>query len=144
MVQHSLKWSNQPQNHLNEKCSPCSDSNLGSLACYLPHVDFFSVWLCWVLIALHELSLVVMSRGYSCSAQAPHWGGFCCCWAKTSVVVACRLSNCGAGLSCSVACGIFPDQGLNQCLLPWQANFYLLHHQASPSSLFSLAISSVN
>ena len=86
----------------------------GSLRCYLPHVDFFSVWLCWVLIALHELSLVVTSGGYSCSEQASHWGGFCCCWAKTSVVVACRLRSCGARLSCSVACGIFPDQGLNQ------------------------------
>ena len=31
-----------------------------------------------------------------------------------SVVVAHRLS-------CSAACGIFPDQGLNPCLLHWQA-----------------------
>ena len=54
------------------------------------------------------------------------------------------FSSCGPGLSCSVACGIFPDQGLNQCLPPWQANFYPLHHQGILSSLFSLAISSVN
>ena len=27
------------------------------------------------------------------------------------------------GLSCSVACGIFLDQGLNQCPLHWQADF---------------------
>ena len=26
------------------------------------------------------------------------------------------------GLSCSVACGIFPDQGLNPCALHWQAD----------------------
>ena len=26
------------------------------------------------------------------------------------------------GPSCSVACGIFPDQGSNQCLLHWQAD----------------------
>ena len=33
------------------------------------------------------------------------------------------------GLSCSTACGIFPDQGLNLCLLHWQADFLLLSHQ---------------
>ena len=26
------------------------------------------------------------------------------------------------GLSCSAACGIFPDQGLNPCPLHWQAD----------------------
>ena len=26
------------------------------------------------------------------------------------------------GLSCSMACGIFPDQGLNPCPLHWQAD----------------------
>ena len=104
---------------------------------------FFSVWLCWVLIALHEPSLVVTSAGYSCSAWASHWEGFYCCCAKTSGVVAHGLNSCGAGLSCSAACGIFPDQGLNQSLLHWQANSYPLHDQGSPGSLFSLAISSV-
>ena len=46
-----------------------------------------------------------------------------------------RLSSCGAvgahGLSCSVACGIFPDQGLNLCFLHWQAYSSLLSHQGS-------------
>ena len=56
-----------------------------------------------------------------CSAQASHWGGFCCWWAKTSVVVATRLSSCGAGLSCSAACGMFSDQGLTSvpCIGRW-------------------------
>ena len=35
------------------------------------------------------------------------------------------------GLTCSAACGIFPDQGLNSCLLHWQADPYPLHHQGS-------------
>ena len=35
--------------------------------------------------------------------------------ARASVVVA-------HGLSCSVACGIFPDQGSNTCSLHWQAD----------------------
>ena len=33
------------------------------------------------------------------------------------------------GLSCSVACGIFPDQGLNSCLLHWQADSLPVSHQ---------------
>ena len=71
----SSKWTKQPMFRL----SP------GSLGSYLPHVDFFSVWLCWVLIALHKLSLVVTSGGYSCSILSPHWGGFYCCWAVVVV-----------------------------------------------------------
>ena len=40
-------------------------------------------WLCWVLIALHKLSLVVVSGCYSSSgAQASHCGGFSCFWAR--------------------------------------------------------------
>ena len=36
------------------------------------------------------------------------------------------------GPSCSAACGIFPDQGLNLCPLPWQADSQPLRHQGSP------------
>ena len=55
-----------------------------------------------------------------CGAQASHCGGFSCCGAqalgaRASVVVA-------RGLSCSAACGIFPDQGSNPCPLHWQAD----------------------
>ena len=61
-----------------------------------------------------------------CSVQASHGSGFSCCgawalgrglqqlWLADSVVVAHRLS-------CSMACGILLDQGLNQCPLHWQA-----------------------
>ena len=38
-------------------------------------------------------------------------------------------------LSCSVACGIFPDQGLNLCPLHWQVDSQPLHHQGSPIGL---------
>ena len=41
------------------------------------------------------------------------------------------------GLRCSVACGIFLDQGLNPCLLHWQADSLPLSHQGSWSSRFS-------
>ena len=45
--------------------------------------------------------------------------------AQASVVVA-------HGLSCSLVCGIFQNQGSNQCLLHWQADSYPLDHQGSP------------
>ena len=41
------------------------------------------------------------------------------------------------GLSCSAACGIFPDQGPNLCPLHWQADSQPLRHQGSPYSEFS-------
>ena len=40
------------------------------------------------------------------------------------------------GLSCSVACGIFPDQGLNPCPLHWHVDSQPLDHQGSPFILF--------
>ena len=48
-------------------------------------------------------------------------------WYMGSVVVAHGLQSVGSlvvahGLSCSVACGIFPDQGSNPCPLHWQAD----------------------
>ena len=55
-----------------------------------------------------------------CTAWASHCGGFSCCRARAlgtraSVVVV-------HGLSCSTACGIFPDQGSNPCPLHWQVD----------------------
>ena len=46
-------------------------------------------------------------------------------WSTESVVAA-------HGLRCSVACPIFPDQGLNLCLLHWQAGSLPLNHRGSP------------
>ena len=40
------------------------------------------------------------------------------------------------GPSCSAACGIFPDQGLNPCPLHWQADSQPLRHQGSPKHNF--------
>ena len=39
------------------------------------------------------------------------------------------------GLSCSEACGIFPDQGLNPCPLHWQGHSSPTSHQGSPCLL---------
>ena len=48
-------------------------------------------------------------------------------WHAGSVVVDLGLQSAGSvvvahGLSCSAACGIFPDQGSNPCLLCWQVD----------------------
>ena len=72
----------------------------------------FYLWLCWVFVAVRGLSLVAVSGG--CSSLlcwASHCDGFSRCRVQAlgtwvSVVVA-------HGLSCSEACGIFSDQGLN-------------------------------
>ena len=74
-----------------------------------------------------------------CGVRASHCGGFSCyrAWAlgaRASVIVArglslmaCGLYSAGSvvvapGLSCSAACGIFPDQGSSPCPLHWQAD----------------------
>ena len=100
---------------------------------------------------MRRLSLVVVSGGYS-SLQC---AGFSLRWLLLLqstgsrhpglVVVARGLSSCGTwalecrlgsrhGLSCSAACGIFLDQGLNRYSLHWQADSYPLRHQGSPDS----------
>ena len=67
-----------------------------------------------LFIAVRGPLTIAASR---CGAQAPD--------AQSSVVVA-------HGLSCSAACGIFPDQGPNPCPLHWQADSQPLRHQGSP------------
>ena len=67
-----------------------------------------------------------------CGARASHCSGFSCCGARAlsagaSGVVARGLQSAGSvavaqGLSCSTACGIFPDQGWNPCPSHWQAD----------------------
>ena len=58
--------------------------------------------------------------------------GLCCCM-RLSLVVARGASVVAAyGCSCSSACGIFPDQGLNMCPQLWQMDSLLLSHQGSP------------
>ena len=87
--------------------------------------------MCWVFVSVRGLSLVAASGGHSSSRCAglslsrplllQSTGSGC----AGSVVVA-------HGPSCSVACGIFPDQGSNPCPLHWQADSQPLHHQGSP------------
>ena len=116
-------------------------NNIVILACfflifYLLFIyDFFYFWLCWVFVSMRGLSPVAASGDHSSawcaglslsqplllrSRGSRHSG---------SVVVA-------HGPSCSVASGIFPDQGSNPCPLHWQADSQPLRHQGSPKACF--------
>ena len=61
-------------------------------------------------------------------------------WHVDSVLLAPGLQRMGSivvahRLRCPVACGIFPDQGSNLCLLHWQEDSLLLSHQGSSCHL---------
>ena len=76
---------------------------------YLSIYLFIYLWLCWVFISVRGLSLVVASGGHSSSRCAGlSLSRPLLLWSTGSrragsVIVA-------HGLSCSAACGIFPDQ----------------------------------
>ena len=74
--------------------------------------NFF--WLHWVFIALHGLSLVIVSKGYS-SLQCVGSGAHGLRQLHVGSVAAVH------GLSSSEAYGIFSDQGSNPRPLHWQA-----------------------
>ena len=97
---------------------------------WTPSLFFFSLrciyfWLCWVWVATHRLSPLVVSMGYFLLVMC----GLLI--AVVSLVAECRLwglqqlrlmsSRARAeylwrnGFSCSTARGISPDQGLNPC-----------------------------
>ena len=69
------------------------------------------VFACTGFIAAHGLSLVAGSRLWSV--------GFSLQWLLLLQSTDSRVHR----LSCSMACGIFPEQGLNPCALHWQAYF---------------------
>ena len=88
---------------------------------------FSYLWLCWVFVSVRGLSLVVASGGHSSSRCAGlSLSRPLLLWSTGSrragsVVVV-------HGLSCSEACGIFPDQGSNPCPLHWQVDSQPLRH----------------
>ena len=72
--------------------------------------------------------LLLWSTGSGCT------GFSSCCICSCSVVVTC-------GFSCSMACGIFQDQGWNPGPIHWQADFHLLRHQEHSQWAFFRAYS---
>ena len=69
-------------------------------------------WLHWVFVAVRGLLIAVSSLVAEHGLQVR---GLQQLWPLGSVVVA-------HGLSCSAACGIFPNQGSNPCPLHWQVD----------------------
>ena len=100
---------------------------------------FIYFWLCWVFVSVRGLSLVAASGGRSSSR---------CAGLSLSRPVLLRSTGSrrtgsvivAHGPSCSMACGIFPDQGSNPCPLHWQADSQPLRHQESPCGIFSCSM----
>ena len=92
---------------------------------------FIYLWLCWVFVSVQGLSLVVASGDHSssrCTGLSP---------SRPLLLQSTGSRRTGSvivahGPSCSMACGIFPDQGSNPCPLHWQADSQPLRHQGSP------------
>ena len=98
--------------------------------------------LCWVSSSCSKRGLLS-----SCDVQASRCGGFSRCGARALelvdlIAVAPGIWSTGSvivvaqGLSSFEAWWIFPGQGLNLCLLHWQADSSPLSHQGSPVRFF--------
>ena len=66
----------------------------------------------------------------SCGAQVSHCGGFSCCRTRTLGIWASVVAV--HWLSCSAACGILLEKGLNLCPPHGQADSLPLDYQGSP------------
>ena len=89
------------------------------------HFKINNFWSPWVFVAVCRLSVVVSAgRG-----SVVHCGTWASCRAQ-------KTRSWRTGLGCSVACGIFLDQGLNPCCLHWQADSYLLCQQGVLSTFY--------
>ena len=93
---------------------------------------FIYFWLCWVFVSVQGLSLVAASGGH----PSPRCTGLSL--SRPLLLQSTGSRRAGSvvvahGPSCSVACGIFPDQGPNPCPLHWQADSQPLRHQGSPA-----------
>ena len=87
----------------------------------------FCFWLHWVSVAVWAFSgCREWGDTLSLVSRAAHFGGFSGCRAQPlgHTVVA-------PGLSCSVAGGIFLDQGLSWCPSHWQVDSCPVYHQGS-------------
>ena len=88
----------------------------------------------WLKIRLFYFSAVL---GLPCCAWASRCNGFCC---RAQALGHAGSRHAGAavlvqGLSCSVARGIFPDQGSNWCPLQCKAHLKPLDHKGSPGKI---------
>ena len=102
---------------------------------FFKFISKFSFWQHGSFVSSFRLFLMVESRGYSplrCldfSAVVPTVEQ-----GLKSVRASVAVAH---GLSWVDTCEVFPEQGWNLCLLPWQAVSLLLDHQGSPCCLFN-------
>ena len=118
---------------IGESIQPFTIEQDASCRCFLAMLDLH--WFAWAFFRCGEQGLFFIA--------VPLTVWLLLLWAQVlgaqiSVVAAGRLENLGSvavlyRLSCSTACGIFPDQGSNLCLLHQQADFYPLCHQENPA-----------
>ena len=120
-----------------ESCFPLRIFSMSILFFFLINLFiylFIYFWLSWVFVSVRGLSPAVASGGHPSS-----W----CVGLSLSRPLPLRSTGSrGAGsvvvahrLSCSVACGIPPDQGPNPRPLHWQADSQPLRHQGRPMSI---------
>ena len=84
------------------------------------NVTFFIIYL-----FLAVLGLGFCEWAFSSCDAGPSRCGFSCCLVRLPRSRTLAGSVVAVwGLSCTSACGIFPDQGLNPGLLHWQADFF--------------------
>ena len=88
---------------------------------FLKNIYLFIFWLRWVSVAAQTFSrCAVQGLLSSFGARASHCGGLSCSRAQALGCVG--LVAVARGVSCSVACGLFLDQGSHPCPLPWQVD----------------------
>ena len=101
---------------------------------------FSYFWFCWVFVAAHGFLLVVVSGGYSSlSCVGFSLQRLLLLWSTGTWALWLQLAGSRAWaqwlwhmrFSCSEACEIFPDQGLDLCPLHWQVDSYPLYHWGS-------------
>ena len=109
-------------------------SLLGGSSLYTHFLSVFFFFLAALaFVAVHRLSLIVVSGGYS-PLRCPGFFLWQPLLLRSTGSRHAGFSSCDAwGLNCPVACGIFPDQGLSPCPLHWQAGSSPLDHEGSPT-----------
>ena len=107
-------------------------------------------WLCWAVL-LCKTSCSEWGLLSNCSSRASYGGGFLhgrelalehvgfsrC----SSQALEHRFNSCGTGASLLTACGLFPHQGSNPCLLHWHADSLPLSHQGNSTDVLIKEVS---
>ena len=106
-------------------------------------LKFFLNFYLFIYLFMAVLGLRFCARAFSSCGKWGHSSSRC---AGLSLSLPLLLRSTGSrhagsvvvahGLSCSTACGIFPDQGSNPCPRHWQADSQPLRHQGSPQNWF--------